>query len=162
MMKKARAIILINLCLVLLFVGYNVMAKQQLLKEGKLIFLALAPTDPRSLMQGDYMTLRYEITDGVVIDSIPQRGYCVVATDSSGRVVKARFQQAATPKATGEYSIRYRVANKWSISIGAESYFFEEGQAAKYASAIYGGLRVDEDGNSILAGLYDEQLEKIE
>ncbi|MFX7329222.1 GDYXXLXY domain-containing protein, partial [Acinetobacter baumannii] len=33
--------------------------KEMLLKEGQLVLLPLAPVDPRSLMQGDYMALRY-------------------------------------------------------------------------------------------------------
>lgn len=42
-----------------------------------------------------------------------------------------------------------------------ESFFFEEGQGEVYEKAVYGGLRVDEAGNSILVGLYNEQFQLI-
>jgi len=47
------------------------------------------------------------------------------------------------------------------MNIGAESFFFEEGQAEKYEKATYGALKVDHKGNSILVGLYNENLDKI-
>ena len=50
---------------------------------------------------------------------------------------------------------------KRSISIGAESFFFEEGSAAKFEKAKYGALRVDSEGNSILVGLYNENRKAI-
>ncbi|MBK7988560.1 MAG: GDYXXLXY domain-containing protein [Ignavibacteria bacterium] len=62
----------------------------------------------------------------------------------------------------GEYLIKYYASNQWSVNIGAQSFFFQEGQAEKYAMAKYGGMKIDKDGNSLLVGLYDEQLRKIE
>ena len=51
-------IILINLILLLVYFNGSILSKEDLLKNGKLILLELAPVDPRSLMQGDYMSLR--------------------------------------------------------------------------------------------------------
>ena len=48
-----------------------------------------------------------------------------------------------------------------SINIGAESYFFQEGDAEKFEKAVYGGLRVDNKGNSVLVGLFDENKKQI-
>jgi uncharacterized membrane-anchored protein len=62
-----------------------------------LVFLELAPVDPRSLMQGDYMVLRYKIAEGVMADSIPKRGYCVVFIDTYGVANRKRFQENPTP-----------------------------------------------------------------
>ena len=162
-MKKYKWIIIVlNLVLLLVFFNNSVMKKERILKEGKLILLELAPVDPRSLMQGDYMTLRYKISEGINAKSISKRGYCVVQLQSNGKIAdKVRLERDKTPLNENEYLIKY-TAGKWSINIGAESFFFQEGQAGKYDKAKYGGIKTAQDGNSLLIGLYDKQLKKIE
>jgi len=161
-MKNIKwSIILINLILLMGYFNYSVGKKEALLSDGQLILLKLAPVDPRSLMQGDYMRLRYEISSNIRIDSISKRGYCVVKLDSIGVARKIRLQSGNSPKMADEFLIEY-TAGKWNINIGAESFFFEEGKATKYDKAKYGGVRVDDKGNSILVGLYNEQMKKIE
>jgi uncharacterized membrane-anchored protein len=160
-MKKYKwLLILLNLVLILFFFNKSIVEKEQLLSNGKLILLKLAPVDPRSLMQGDYMRLNYEISGNVYLDSIPKRGYCIVGMDKDGIATRLRLQKDVKPLNQGEYAIRYNAGN-WTINIGAESFFFEEGQADKFAVAKYGGIRADNNGNNILIGLYDEKLNKI-
>jgi uncharacterized membrane-anchored protein len=161
-MKKYKwIIILLNLLLLLLYFNYSVSKKEQLLKDGQLVLLELAPVDPRSLMQGDYMALRYKISADRDTGNIPTRGYCVVRIDSSGIAQKIRFQENQSPLNAAEYLIEYNAPNEWSIKIGAESFFFQEGQAEKYDKAKYGGIKIDKNGNSLLIGLYNEQKELI-
>jgi uncharacterized membrane-anchored protein len=160
-MKKYKwLLILLNLVLVLFFFNKSIFEKETILSNGKLILLKLAPVDPRSLMQGDYMRLNYEISGNIYIDSIPKRGYCIVKLDKDGIATRLRLQNNVTPLNQGEYAIRYNAGN-WTINIGAESYFFEEGQSDKYAVAKYGGIKADKKGNNILVGLYDEKLKQI-
>ncbi|MDN3691265.1 GDYXXLXY domain-containing protein [Chryseobacterium tructae] len=162
-MKKYKwLIIAINLVLLLIYFNYSVAEKEALLKNGQPILLKLAPVDPRSLMQGDYMSLRYAISDNMNAERIPKRGYCVVKLDAKGVAEKVRFQKDPTPLKAGEHLIKYTSPNEWRINIGAESFFFQEGQAEKYSKAAYGGIRTDKDGNSLLIGLYDEQLKQIQ
>lgn len=162
-MKKIKwIVILVNLVVLLVYFNYSIIKKEQLLEEGQLVLLELAPVDPRSLMQGDYMTLRYAISENLNADSMPKRGYCVVRLDSNGVANRVRFQKAPLPLHSGEHLIGYTAPDNWNINIGAESFFFQEGQAEKYDSAKYGGLRVDGNGNSLLVGLYNEQRKKIE
>jgi uncharacterized membrane-anchored protein len=112
-------------------------------------------------MQGDFMRLDYEISRNQHNDSIPKRGYCIVTLDTNGIASKVRLQNNIIPLSQGEYPIVY-TANGWNINIGAESFFFEEGQGKKYDSAKYGGIIIDKLGNGLLTGLYDEKLKKIE
>ena len=149
-----------NLLLVLILFNKGIFEKEALLNAGDLVLLKLAPVDPRSLIQGDYMRLRYEISTNVEMDSISKRGYCIVALDSVGVAHRVRLQEEKQPINAGEYAIFY-TRNNWQFNIGAESFFFEEGQAERYEAAEYGGLIVDRNGNSLLVGLYDENLEKI-
>lgn len=161
-MKKYKwFIILLNLILLLVYFNYSVAEKETLLKNGQPILLKLAPVDPRSLMQGDYMNLRYDISNNINAEKIPKRGYCVVTLDSKGVAQFIRFQKDSAPLKTGEHLIKYTSPNEWNINIGAESFFFQEGQAEKYSKAEYGGIKTDQDGNSLLIGLYDEQLKQI-
>jgi uncharacterized membrane-anchored protein len=113
-------------------------------------------------MQGDYMRLRYKISEELHSENIQKRGYCVVRLDSSGVANRIRFQKDLTPLNEGEFFIEYTSPNQWNVNIGAESYFFQEGQAEKYENAKYGGVKIDKNGNSILIGLYDEHQKKIE
>lgn len=162
-MKKYKWILVfLNLLLLLAYFNYSVAGKEKLLKDGQLVLLELAPVDPRSLMQGDYMVLRYKIAEDVVADSIAKRGYCVVKLNTNGVANRLRFQEGLIPLNENEYPIRYTSSGNNTIYIGAESYFFQEGQGEKYGKAKYGGLKIDHNGNSLLTGLYDEDLRRIE
>ncbi len=162
-MKKYKCLIIVlNLVLLLVYFNYSIIEKEELLKGGQLVLLELAPVDPRSLMQGDYMALRYKISENMDYNTIPKRGYCVVRIDALGIAEKARFQKDITPLNGGELLIKYNLSDRWNINIGAESFFFQEGHAKKYEQAKYGGIKTDKNGNSLLIGLYDEQRRKIE
>ncbi|MDF2188630.1 GDYXXLXY domain-containing protein [Paraflavitalea sp. CAU 1676] len=173
-MKKYKIIlIVVNLVIVLGFFHFTILQKEKILDKGKLVLLRLEPVDPRSLMQGDYMDLRYEIaTVGDRSDfgwrkhsrnsQVPTRGFCVVTLDSGLIARYVRVQKKRQPLNAGEYLIEYSTTDHYRIDIGAESYFFEEGKADKYDKAKFGGLRVDDKGNSVLVGLYDEQKRLIQ
>jgi uncharacterized membrane-anchored protein len=132
--------------------------KEQTLRSGTLVLLELAPVDPRSLMQGDYMSLNYAIAFRNN-DSIPQNGYFVLQLDEHSVGTRIRVQENDTPLNTGEIIIKYKNHGR---NIGAESFFFEEGKAEKYEDAHFGGLMVDKHGNSILTGLFNNDFLKIE
>ncbi|AYN00091.1 GDYXXLXY domain-containing protein [Chryseobacterium aahli] len=161
-MKKYKwLIIILNLLILLVYFNFSVSKKEELLKDGKLILLSLAPVDPRSLMQGDYMSLRYSISQDLNSEMLPKRGYCVVTLDKNGIAQRQRFQKNKTPLKDGEYLINYTSSDNWNINIGAESFFFQEGQGEKYEKAKYGAVKVDKEGNSLLTGLYGENLKQI-
>jgi len=165
MKKIPKLLILANLVVLLVYFGFTVFQKEEILKNGKLLLLELAPVDPRSLIQGDYMELRYAITDRQSdllpdIDELENKGYCVVEINEEGVATLKRFQPGMTPVADNEYLIAYH-KSAHRIRLGAESYFFEEGSAKKFENARYGGLRVDPGGNSLLIGLFDENKKQI-
>ena len=108
------------------------------------------------------MRLRYAISENIKYDSISKRGFCVVKLGESGIAKKVRIQDDRTPINEKEYLIEYTSKGWRGINIGAESFFFQEGEADKYENAKYGGIKVDNQGNSLLIGLYDENRKKIE
>ena len=162
-MKKYKWIIIfVNLIILLGLFNNSILKKETLLSNGKLILLELAPVDPRSLMQGDYMSLRYAISENINYDSISKRGFCVVKLEETGIAKKVRIQDGKKPLNENEYLIEYTSKEWRGINIGAESFFFQEGEAKKYENAKYGGIKVDNQGNNLLIGLYDENRIEIE
>ena len=144
------------------FAAVNVMIskKEMTLHVGRTMLLELAPVDPRSLMQGDYMALRYKIARDMKADSMPKDGALVVSLDDNGVATFKRVHVSGVPLAAGEYLLRYRVRAK-GIRLGAESFFFQEGHAKYYDSAKYGELRVADSGDNVLVGLRGRNLERL-
>ncbi|TXF89704.1 GDYXXLXY domain-containing protein [Neolewinella aurantiaca] len=155
-----RALVAANLIVLLAWFAWTVREKEILISEGDLLLFELAPVDPRSLIQGDYMTLRYAIAASWPSDSLPKTGFLIVTKGENNVAQRQRLQSGLTPLAEGEYPVNY-TASRWRINIGAESYFFQEGHAERYENAKYGGLRVDGKGNSLLEGLYDEDFQLL-
>jgi len=162
MKKYSRILIITNLVLLLGYFNWSVYKKEQTLEEGQLVLLQLAPVDPRSLMQGDYMRLNYKEASSVLIDKqTATRGYVILRIDS-GRVGEiVRLQNALEPVNSNELVIKYKIINN-RLFLGAESFFFEEGQDTLYQKAMYGGLKVDNKGQSLLVGLYDKDFHQIQ
>ena len=144
-----RVVILVALLVVLVAVNGSILAKERIRANGQRIFLELAPVDPRALMQGDYMALRFRITD----DLSPE------ASGGAALSIDARDVAALDPDpARDSPRIRYRVRGG-AIWLGTNAYFFEEGAAARYAAAKYGEFRLDRDsGEAVLVGLRDANL----
>ena len=162
MKKYSRILIIVNLILLLGYFNWSVYQKEQTLKDGQLVLLQLAPVDPRSLMQGDYMRLNYkEASSNLPDGQTDTRGYAILRTDSNqvGEIV--RLQNTLEPVNDNELVIRYKIINR-RLFLGAESFFFEEGQDTLYQKAVYGGLKVDDKGQSLLVGLYDEDFHLIQ
>lgn len=162
-MKKYKSLIIaLNLLFLLSYFTYSILTKEKTLKSGRLVLLELRPVDPRSLMQGDYMDLSYAISENFREQVNSKRGYCVVKLDSNSVASCIRFQKNKTPLHPNEYLINYTSPSPWHMNIGAESFFFQEGDSKKYNAAKYGALKIDENGNSLLIGLYTKQFKKIE
>ncbi len=162
MKKYSRILITTNLILLLGYFNWSVYKKEQTLKNGHLVLLQLVPVDPRSLIQGDYMRLNYkEASSDLPDDQTDTRGYAILQTDSNqvGKIV--RLQNTLEPVNGNELVIKYKIINK-RLFLGAESFFFEEGQDTLYQKAMYGGLKVDDKGQSLLVGLYDKDFNPIQ
>lgn len=143
----------------LLFVNYAIYGKEQLIRNGQPIFLELAPVDPRSLIQGDYMALRYKIATDLESEDLPPRGKLVIKIADNGVASYVRVDDG-TPLAADERLLNY-YKHDWQIDLGATSFFFQEGTAEAYTDAEYGELRLDASGTSILIGLRGENLEPL-
>jgi uncharacterized membrane-anchored protein len=161
MNTKQKVVIIGGFVIVLVFFIASVVQKEILLRKGKTVYLALAPVDPRSLMQGDYMVLNYEHSRHLLPENLGKRAYCVLKTDNKGVGTFVRYQKKVQPLNPNEVAILcYRNASE-GISIGAESYFFEEGKAQAFEQAKYGVLKVDAKGKQVLVGLANDSFELL-
>jgi uncharacterized membrane-anchored protein len=152
-MKKI--ILLATTLLVLLAVNYSIAKKEGILRDGHTMLLRLAPVDPRSLMQGDYMVLRYALANNFPKKQLANKGCIVVALDENKVATFVRVYDD-TPLYDDEHLLVYR--NRDGLRLGAESFFFQEGDAKLYSKARYGELKVDRSGASVLVGLRGEDF----
>jgi uncharacterized membrane-anchored protein len=136
---------------------------ESIIRNGRPIFVALAPVDPRSLMQGDYMALRFS-TDDFIIQNDAQAPaeaplQLVFKVDQQGvaTVVRAHRGEALAP---GELIIQMRrKQGRWMLV--TDAFYFKEGEGQRWAAARYGELRVDAKGRALLVGLRNERLAQI-
>ncbi len=155
--------------------------KEHILRNGTTMLLKLAPVDPRSLIQGDYMMLAYALereVPGQASRDMPLSGQLVVKLDSKGVAQFVRFHQGVQ-LAPDEQLLHFRRGGRvgqgvplfllllapdrrWDgLRIGADAFFFQEGHAKFYEKARYGEIKVSTGGESILVGLRDEKLQRL-
>ena len=145
---------------ILAALGFGVYEKEQLKRHGESVLLELAPADPRSLIQGDYMRLRYSIDDKLNSLKIKRIKYIVVRVDER-RVAHFERVDRGEPLKRGEHRLRVKMLRS-RLRIVPRSFLFQEGHAKRYNRARYGVFRVDESGNNLLIALADATGEVIE
>lgn len=156
---------------VLLLVNWSIWEKEKHLAEGEVVYLRLAPLDPRSLMQGDYMALRFQLGNNIR-GALPRTddnsaeylqasdGQVVVTLDENRVATFKRLHSRKSPLTANELALAYRVRNN-QVKFATNAFFFQEGQAALFESARYGQFRVNEKGEPLLVALYSASLEKL-
>jgi uncharacterized membrane-anchored protein len=150
------ALVFGGLVLVLVVANAAVIDRERVIAKGTPVLLELAPVDPRSLIQGDYMALDYAMTRQLVDSQRhwPRTGAIVVALDERGVALFVRRDDGRRPLARGEYLLTYR-QKRGRMQVGTDAFHFQEGHAPFYARARYGELRVAPSGASVLVGLRD-------
>ncbi|WHX77425.1 GDYXXLXY domain-containing protein [Priestia flexa] len=152
---KKRIVFIIALQLMIL--GGLFMKNEILLQSGKEVKLELAPLDPRSLLQGDYVELHYEISD-IELEKVKdgQRVQLLLRKNKQGV-----FEYAKQYKIHDKWNSPYQAKKgdvlitgtyySWGIQYGIEHYFIPEGtglqieQEAKHAK-----VKVGKNGDAIL------------
>ena len=165
-----------GLALVLLFANTGIYQREQILRHGQTVVLALAPVDPRSLMQGDYMALRFAAEQETrqwlaqapepLAQSIERQrgGWLALKADAqSGHHVQAVLKDlppadevVATTGDGAMALLEFRMRDR-GLRIVTDAWFFPEGQAGRYEQARFGEFRVNAKGEGLLVRLLDEQ-----
>lgn len=151
--------------IVIMVLTVIVIQKERILVHGDRIYLKLAPVDPRSLIQGDYMDLRYALGEDLSVIrekyNIKDRsGITIIKLDKNSIAVSIRMYEKSDRLKQDEKQLKYKLV-KDAVVFGANSFFFQEGKDKVFEKAKYGELVLDDDGSSVLVGLRDEQLNEL-
>ena len=164
-----RVIAFLSLIVVLALVNWSIYKKEFHIKNGTVIYLKLAPVDPRSLMQGDYMALHFDMARKIY-DKLPKKenydswrhnadakdGKVVVRLNEKGVASFARLYKGTALK-ENELLLDYRVRGG-AVKFATNAFFFEDGSAIKYEKVEYGKFRVNAHGELLLMALVDKNI----
>ena len=168
-----KILLIINIVILFVVTGFSANKEEGYKKSDSYFYLELAPVDPRSLLQGDYMTLNYDIIDKAqeiifngIYDSKDEnnkfldmrKGYIVVSLDENK---VAKFVKLSKEK-TDEKDLLFIAfkSDGFNININANSYLFQEGTGDKYENARYS--KVVLVGNNLrLIDLRDKDFKEI-
>jgi len=154
-----RGVLLVTFLLILCAVNYTIYQRELLLSNGRVVLLELAPVDPRSLMQGDYMALRFKVANQAFSQStqeLLEDGHLVLTLDERNVASFKRFADSSA-LADDELLLRYRMRNG-QAKLATNAFFFQEGHAERFQNARFGEFRVGSDGEAILTRMRDENL----
>lgn len=159
MMSPRNLIAIAGLVIILGAANFVIGARQAVVDAGQPVLLELRPVDPRSLMQGDYMVLRYHdrlFPPLAMAKDLPRTGAFVISLDENNVADFERIDDGGE-LAENEALLQYKLRDEnGRIRLGAESFFFQEGNAQLFGAGRYGVLHVADNGKSVLIGLADE------
>lgn len=155
-------VVSLTMLLALVLANLEIIGKERILRDGTTVLLRLAPVDPRSLLQGDYMALRYAMADEVA--AAAQRlgvddGIAVIALDDANRATFVAIHRSQ-PLGPGEQLLRFRKRGD-SVRLASDAFFFEEGSGDEYTRARFGELAAGADGEAVLMGLRDAEGHRL-
>lgn len=140
--------------------GSQIKALEGITHDGETVLLDLRPVDPRALMMGDFMALRYaEETPQDLPKDLPTKGQFVLSLDENKVGTFKRLADSSN-LAANEIKINY-VRRKRGVTFGAPRYYFQNGTAETYEASDYGIFKVAPSGRAILVGLADEKFQEI-
>lgn len=173
--RPVKMAIGLSLLAVLLAANGGIWQKEDLIARGQPVFVALAPVDPRSLMQGDYMRLNFRLpgtelnaNDDAAVEtgytpSTPHlrqgRAHLVAMRDAAGVATLIGWDNGR-PLAAGQFLIE-TTFKRGSPILVTDAWYFKEGEAERWSHARYGEFRVMPDGRALLVGMRGEKLEKL-
>jgi uncharacterized membrane-anchored protein len=156
-----------------LIVQWGIRDREALIAQGRPVFVELAPVDPRSLMQGDYMRLAFKLphpdATGPAEGFGARRPFVTGRVDADGvfhagrLLAPAPAAGAPTVPATANEEMRLELSpSQGGWTLVTDAWFFREGDAERWAAARYGEFRAMPDGRALLVGLADAQRQRID
>jgi uncharacterized membrane-anchored protein len=144
-------------------VNVGIWEKENIIAQGQPVFVELAPVDPRSLMQGDYMRLAFHVPGAVgTALGAPsgERRLVVARLDGRGVATLLRPASPGESPADGELLVELTPkGGRWGLA--SDAWYFKEGDGKRWEAARYGEFRVAADGQVLLVGMADAELRRI-
>lgn len=159
------ALTLAGLLLALGLVQWDVQRKEAVIAGGQRVYVALAPVDPRSILQGDYMALNFRLPPQVrdqLAGRARARGLRVLARlDAQGVASVERLAAPGEEAGPQQVLLPLRhLRHGWTLV--TDAYHFPEGAEPRLRQARYGEFRVLPGGQALLVGLADAELRFID
>jgi uncharacterized membrane-anchored protein/uncharacterized membrane protein len=158
-LRKSWLSLLLVFVLQMAIIGFQVGKSEVLLAEGELVKLELQPVDPRSLLQGDYVILRYTISN-LSLKPVPAYNEKIkvgLVKSSKGIYEYSGAFLEREESLEGKHAdvwITGRYKGSGNIEYGIENYFVEEGTGLDVErDADYANVKVSENGDAILVSL---------
>lgn len=174
---------ILGLLLTLSVVNISIAKNEKLLATGETVLLKLAPVDPRSLMQGDYMALNYALSEQIIraleaqlaaknpdqkggseVYNLSKNGWVIVKKDAQGIGHFVRLQDTTPTEANTlgphELALYYRLRHG-EVRLASNAFFFQEGHAKAFEKAEYGLFRVGPSGKLLLTDMADDTRQVI-
>lgn len=150
--------------LVLVVANIGIWHKENLIAHGQPVFIALAPVDPRSLMQGDYMRLDFVGLRNLGFESHDvsrvNQAYVVMQRHALNVAVPLYAHQAGKALGADQFLIELTPhEGRWMLV--TDAWYFTEGEASRWEAAKYGDFRVLPNGQALLVGLADAELRPL-
>lgn len=164
LLHKNPVLIAIVIVLQLSYVGYHAASSEALLSSGTQVKLAVEPLDPRSLLQGDYVRLNYNISTPPA-NAVQQlesgrslnRIKVVLRQGDNGVYVFDRLYKSGDALSGKEIVINGSWNGWQSIYYGIETYFVPEGTGTETEqNARFAYVKVGANGNALLERLSKE------
>lgn len=149
-----------SLLVTLLLANIGIWQKETLIGNGRQVFIALAPVDPRSLIQGDYMALNFQLTGLQEADLWGRQRVKAVARLDRRSIAVIHGLAANRPLQPDEIYFELRPTQS-GLRPATDAWYFKEGEADRWAKASYGEFRVDQQGQALLVDLRGPNLEKL-
>ncbi|ATO19812.1 GDYXXLXY protein [Acinetobacter sp. LoGeW2-3] len=155
------------------------------LRNSQSIYVELAPVDPRSILQGDYMALNYELhfegdTEAKRVEesgsqnkkitalekSIQDQAHLLsyVQLDDQRRVIQTSLDKKhlkTGPETSARLVLKNPSNRLQNLYPAANSFMFAEGLELCYRNAKYAEIKVKENGQALLADLVDQNLKSL-
>lgn len=178
-MKKFWALHL-SIFSIALFVGLIVQHEWHL-RNSHSIFIELAPVDPRSMLQGDYMALNYQLhfaamaTDAsspnpassdIRVQDFNHQSQVMsyILLDAQRRLIKTSFDPQllqAYPASSAQLLLKNPRNSFEALYPAANSFMFAEGLEPCYRNAKFAEIKLQENGKALLLDLVDSQLKPL-
>ncbi|MDM5182164.1 GDYXXLXY domain-containing protein [Massilia sp. DJPM01] len=145
---------------VLAVANIGIWQKESLIANGRPVLVELAPVDPRSLMQGDYMRLNFNLPQEVAQMSEGETGSArlkVAGKVNEKGIVELTRLHDGKPLAPGEIMIEL-TPRHGGHTLVTDAWYFQEGEGKRWEAAKYGEFRVDGNGKALLVGMRGANL----
>ncbi len=141
------------LVVIISMILYNVLP----ILTGTEVLLEIKPIDPRDLLRGDYVTLKYAVSQVYMRDKIGKDVIVVLKTDENN-VAQIDYIEDFSSNVKGKLYLRGKV-RKNGIKYGIESYFVKEKTGREIerkinsSSKSYARVKIASNGKAKVTGL---------